>query len=193
MVYVTDAGKVETAYWNSQLKRLSVDGRRIKVTRIVDYYHAAQRLTVLADALKFKADDQRQQWLKHMRSLMLEAKGLGRVLRSVSQKKRTLGLRQSKKSEADKAEAYLRRYKRYMNYEHLKSRDFPIGSGVVESACKQVVTERMKLAGMRWSREGGQKVMTLRCLLLSKIWNTVYDKWLRSKPTVTDFTEFQTV
>lgn len=191
VVYVTDAGKVETAYWENHLRRLTVEGRRIGVTRVVDYYHAAQRLTVIADALKFGTTDQRQKWLKHVRSLMLEPKGHGRMLRSVSEKKKQLGLRSSMIGDADKAEKYLRRYSDYMNYADLKSKGFPIGSGVVESACKQVVTERMKLAGMRWSREGGQKTMTLRCLLLSKIWNVVYHKWLSSKPAVSDFTNLQ--
>jgi hypothetical protein len=44
----------------------------------------------------------------------------------------------------------------------------------------------MKLSGMRWHREGGQHIMTLRCILLSKIWNKVYEKWLQSKPAVAD-------
>jgi hypothetical protein len=193
VVYVTDAGKIETAYWENELKRFSVDGRRIPITRVVDYYHAAERFTVIADALKFDGQQQRSKWLKHVRVLLREPNGHGRVLRSIATMTKRLGMKSSKADDAAKAEQYLRRYKPFMNYNQLKSRGFPIGSGVVESACKQIVSERMKLAGMRWSREGGQKAMTLRCLLLSKIWGAVYDKWLHSKPTVSDFTVLQTV
>lgn len=193
IVYVTDAGKIETAYWENELKRFTLDGRRIPITRVVDYYHAAERLTVLADALKFESQKKRSAWLKHVRGLLLESNGHGRVLRSIASMNKRLGLKSSKADDAAKAEQYLRRYKPFMNYNQLKSSGLPIGSGVVESACKQIVSERMKLAGMRGSREGGQNAMTLRCLLLSKIWQAVYDKWLDSKPTVSDFTALQTV
>lgn len=49
IVYVTDAGKIETAYWKNTLRRFFVDCVRIKITRVVDYYHAASRLTTIAD------------------------------------------------------------------------------------------------------------------------------------------------
>lgn len=65
-----------------------------------------------------------------------------------------------------------------MKYDEMKSKRFPIGSGVVESACKQIVSERMKLAGMRWKKPGAQAVMTLRCIKLSNIWKQVFGKML---------------
>ncbi|TWT56077.1 hypothetical protein CA85_45500 [Allorhodopirellula solitaria] len=62
----------------------------------------------------------------------------------------------------------------------------------MESACKQIVSERMKLSGMRWKKEGGQQTMTLRCLLLSGVWDAVYENWLQSKPTVGDLINLET-
>ena len=43
-----------------------------------------------------------------------------------------------------------------------RARGLPIGSGVVEAACKTLVTERMKRSGMRWREAGGQAILTLR-------------------------------
>ncbi len=37
-----------------------------------------------------------------------------------------------------------------------------IGSGVVEAACKTLVTQRLKQSGMRWSTGGAQAVLTPR-------------------------------
>lgn len=37
----------------------------------------------------------------------------------------------------------------------------PIGSGVVEAACKTLVSQRLKLSGMRWGR-GAQAILTAR-------------------------------
>jgi len=187
IVYVSDAGKVETAYWKNTLRKFFVDGVRIKITRVVDYYHASERLTTIADALKLgKGKAKRKEWLKHVRGLLLRPGGHGRVLRSIAKMRELYGYTSSGREDAEKAERYLRRYRRFMNYAAMKSRGYPIGSGVVESACKQIVSERMKLSGMRWHKEGGQRTMTLRCFLLSGIWDTIYKKWLAGKPTVND-------
>lgn len=187
IVYVTDAGKIETAYWKNTLRKFFVDGVRIKITRVVDYYHASERLTKIADALKFGKDKaKRLEWLEHVRWLLLQAGGHGRVLRSIAKMRELYGYKSSAADAAKKAEKYLRRYRRFMDYATMKSRGYSIGSGLVESACKQVVSERMKLSGMRWHKEGGQRTMTLRCILLSGIWDTVYKNLLVSKPTVSD-------
>ena len=48
-----------------------------------------------------------------------------------------------------------------MNYAALVKRGLPIGSGVVEAACKTLVAQRLKLSGMRWGR-GAQAILTTR-------------------------------
>jgi len=40
----------------------------------------------------------------------------------------------------------------------------PIGSGLIEAACKTLVTERMKRSGMSWLPKGGQAILTFRAL-----------------------------
>ena len=44
---------------------------------------------------------------------------------------------------------YFRRNRKRMDYAGAAERGLPIGSGVVEAACKTLVTERMKRSGMR--------------------------------------------
>jgi hypothetical protein len=58
-----------------------------------------------------------------------------------------------------------------MDYAAYRQAGLPIGSGTIESACKTVVQARMKQAGMRWSRDGAQAMLALRCLLLSDRWH----------------------
>lgn len=57
-----------------------------------------------------------------------------------------------------------------MNYFQLRQNNLPIGSGVVEAACKNLIGARMKKSGMRWTLDGGQTVLTLRSLILSNRW-----------------------
>ena len=148
IVYVSDAGKIETAYWKNVLRHLHVDGQRIRIDRIVDYYHASLRLTMIADALVLTSS-QRTQWLKRVRKLLLEPGGWGRVMRSISGMLQEHGIKPAEKDEFEKAKRYLHRYRKFMNYAEHRSQGSPIGSGIVESACKQIVSERLKLSKCR--------------------------------------------
>ncbi|MGH8533351.1 MAG: hypothetical protein ACREV1_11675, partial [Gammaproteobacteria bacterium] len=59
---------------------------------------------------------------------------------------------------------YFRRYRLRMRFAKAQAQNLPIGSGVVEAACKTLATERMKRSGMRWRHPGGQAILTLRAL-----------------------------
>ena len=66
---------------------------------------------------------------------------------------------------------YLWRNRRRIDYAAYRQAGLPIGSGTVESAAKTVVQQRMKQAGMRWSRPGAQAMLALRSRLLSDRWH----------------------
>jgi hypothetical protein len=55
-----------------------------------------------------------------------------------------------------------------MEYPEYLARGRCIGSGAVESACKTVVGQRLKLAGMRWGEDGAHEVCHLRALYRSE-------------------------
>jgi hypothetical protein len=182
-VYVTDAGKIETAYWKNVLRKFYVDGVRIQIERILDYYHASLRLTSIADALLLTTS-QRTEWLTRVRKLLLNPSGWGRVMHSIAGMVQKYGIKTAEQSNFEKAKRYLHRYRRFMNYAAYRSQGCPIGSGVVESACKQIVSERLKLSGMRWSHAGAQQIMTLRSILLSQTWPATFHQALLSHPPV---------
>lgn len=183
IVYVTDGGANETSYWRSVLSRFYVDGNRIRIDRTLDYYHASLRLTTIADCLKLSSQ-QRRTWLESTRKLLMEEGGWGRVMRSISTMKSIHCLKRGKSKDFWKAEKYLRRHRRFMNYSEQRERFCPIGSGIVESACKQIVSERMKLSGMRWKYDGMQQIMTLRSILLSQTWESTFKQVLLSSSPV---------
>lgn len=88
------------------------------------------------------------------------------------------GIKPAEKKEYETAKRYLHRYRRFMNYSEHRSQGSPIGSGIVESACKQIVSERLKLSGMRWSRVGARQIMTLRSILLSQTGSDTFQQAL---------------
>ena len=75
--------------------------------------------------------------------------------------------------EVKQAVAYLWKNRRRMNYAAYRKAGFPISSGTVESAAKTLIQQRMKQAGMRWSRDGAQAMLALRARLLSQRWHEI--------------------
>ena len=51
----------------------------------------------------------------------------------------------------------------------------PIGSGPVEAACKNIVKTRLCRSGMRWSRQGGQRILNFRCYVKSGLWKEFWE------------------
>ena len=68
-----------------------------------------------------------------------------------------------------------------MTYAEFRNRGLPIGSGVVEAACKTLVKQRMGRSGMRWSRQGGQPVLTLRAYVRSGRWDAFWKEYCTLK------------
>ena len=78
---------------------------------------------------------------------------------------------------------YFRGNRHRMGYADAKSKGLPIGSGVVEAACKTLVTERLKRSGMRWGPRGGQAILTLRSLVQSRRFEYAWPLLARSYRT----------
>ncbi len=54
-----------------------------------------------------------------------------------------------------------------MDYPKYKALGLPIGSGIVEGACKTLVKQRLDAGGMWWNPAGIQSIGTLRALYRS--------------------------
>jgi hypothetical protein len=58
-----------------------------------------------------------------------------------------------------------------MDYAAFREQGFFIGSGTVESACKQIVSMRMKRSGAQWSKTGASATAKARAAWLSNQWD----------------------
>lgn len=66
--------------------------------------------------------------------------------------------------------AYLRRNQPFMDYQRYLALGWPIGTGVVEGACRHLVKDRFEQAGMRWSLPGAQTMLDLRTVAFNGDW-----------------------
>lgn len=69
-----------------------------------------------------------------------------------------------------------------MRYATYRRQKLPLGSGITEAGCKIVFTQRLKRSGMSWTIEGGQLILDLRVIRLSRVWEQVHQRHLLSKP-----------
>ena len=57
-----------------------------------------------------------------------------------------------------------------MRCDRCRKLGLPVGSGVVERACKQIVGSRFKRAGWRWSKAGANALLAIKCCLENRLW-----------------------
>jgi len=192
LVYITDAGYHPTDYFDNVLTSLDDPhhpGRRLRWTRIVDFFHACEYLADLANAL-FRDARASHAWLKRMRHwLKHEWRAVFRILHSAAKHCSLRKLPKARQEAYDKAYNYLNTHQESMDYCEYRRLGFPIGSGVTEAACKTVFTQRFKESGMTWYLEGGQTILVLRLAELSGVWNAVYADFLQSRPTAIPVTK----
>jgi hypothetical protein len=179
MCYVTDCGDNETAYYRGVLRRMTHPrtGEALSWQWVVDYYHASQRISTMAEAL-FGACPRANRWVRKMRRLLLKKGGVRRLLLSAAALRGMASLGKKRASDFQKAYDYLRSRTKHMRYDQYRRVGMPIGSGVTEAACKTIFTQRLKLSGMRWKKAGARTILALRVVLLSGVWEATYARVL---------------
>jgi hypothetical protein len=130
----------------------------------VDFFHAAEQLKAAFDAAYGENHPKGQaQFGKNRHVLRHDLDGVDKVIRALAY----LRSKHPRRQRITEVLGYFRRHRRRMDYAAAALCALPIGSGVVEAACKTLVTQRMKCSGMRWRHEGGQAILTLRSLVQS--------------------------
>lgn len=167
---ITDAHKSISGYLNDNP---AFEGYH----RIIDFFHASEHLSHLAEAIHGKSSQNAKTWyLKYMDILKNEKGGVSKLIRSVDYYLRSKSFNKARKQEIKKHLGYFKRHKKFMDYAVYKEKGWPIGSGVIEAACKSVVKQRMCRSGQRWSIEGGQAILNLRSIVKSERWDSFWNE-----------------
>ena len=138
-------------------------------TQILDFYHAKEHLCEFAlNYFTDRAD--RSRWIEKQCRTMLE-QDVGKVIGILQE----LPPGPSRKTEKQRHRliAYYNRNRKRMRYSAFIKRELLIGSGAIESAHRNVLQQRMKLSGQRWTREGFQQVANLRVVHKSDNWDRI--------------------
>lgn len=137
-----------------------------RCVEILDWWHAVERLWTVAHHGFGAESSQANAWVAAQKKLLAESR-LRQVIRNI---RRLFPPQRPLPDPVRTAILYLFRNRWRMRYKQFRQAGYPIGSGTVESGCKLVAQQRLKQAGMRWSRKGAQAVLALRSFLLSDRW-----------------------
>ena len=129
-----------------------------EATQIVDLFHARELLHDVARQLESMLLDHKDQWL----AARLEDLDYGDI-DGICRAAQVVPLEEVKKDEPDTGLGYLENNAPRMRYHWFRQRGLFVGSGLVESGCKAVIGQRLKLSGMRWTTGGADVIATPRC------------------------------
>jgi hypothetical protein len=126
---------------------------------ILDFYHAAEHLNAAVASVYGDGTVEARKRYEGLRfTLREEPDGAEKVIRALDY----LRKRHPRNQTLVRELAYFRNNRHRTRYQQFAAQGLPIGSGVVEAACKTLVTQRMKQSGMRWEEKGGQAILTVR-------------------------------
>lgn len=138
-----------------------------KAIQIVDWYHAEEHLEVVAKAA-FPQELQRTHWLEGVKQALWDGQ-VEEVIAACEVLAASCEL-------ARKAIHYFYTNAERMRYGRFRQAGYMIGSGTVESGCKQIVTHRLKLPGAQWTVQGAVQTAKARAAWLSGLWQNLCDQ-----------------
>ena len=138
----------------------------------LDFYHASEHLSEAMAAAYGEGTPAYHKRFETLRAVLRDdPKGPDKVIQALCR----LRTRYPRRQVIHRAVAYFREHRHRMPYAHLRTQNLPIGSGVIEAACKTLATQRLKRSGMRWRQAGGQAILTLRSLCQSDRFERAWD------------------
>lgn len=131
--------------------------------QIVDFFHAMEHATEVVEALFGKGSPEGKKRQRHWAKRLLKNGVQGLIDQT---RKESCGKPQAEAVE-EKLGYFINNVKR-MQYGTFRQKGYFIGSGVVEAGCKTVIGSRCKQSGMRWSEQGAENILALRCIHASR-------------------------
>jgi hypothetical protein len=139
---------------------------------ILDFYHAAGHLWRAATAL-FDTQTEQLNWFKRWRHALRHGQH-PTVLAMLTSLVNTDLFKGKTLTTLLQVQAYFQRHHAHIRYQHFDNQHLPLGSGMVESACKWLIQQRFKGVGMRWSEDGFNHLLILRLAWVNQRFDNLF-------------------
>jgi hypothetical protein len=142
---------------------------------ILDLFHVLEYLWKAAWCFFDEASEKEraEAWVEAKLRALLEGR-VAAVIRGLRALATRRGLRGRARKTVEQVAGYLEHNRERMKYDEYLAAGYPIGSGVVEGACRHLVKDRLERAGMRWRRQGAQAMLDLRATYLNGEWEAFW-------------------
>jgi hypothetical protein len=138
----------------------------LRVTLILDLLHVLEKLWKAAYVFHAEGSPEAELWVldRTLRILFGEVSQVVKGIRQSVTKRRLFG---AKRKALCGVADYLYRNRSRMRYDEYLASGWPIASGPVEGACKNLIKDRMERSGMRWTEQMAEAIVQLRAIYLS--------------------------
>lgn len=149
---------------------------------IIDLYHVMEKLWKGAHCFHRDSSIEAEAFVNRYLRMLLEGKvdHVRGVLQRFLQQKT---LTPTKRANLQEVISYLKTNRERMRYDIYLAAGYPIGSGVIEGACKHVIGDRFCGSGMRWEIEGAQPLLDLRVTHLNDQWDQFIHHRIQTEQT----------
>lgn len=155
-----------TWIWDrAKLMLLSLGVAEEKITEAVDYYHAVEHITRILYNFSKKqlSPKQKKALFKELKSDLYN----GRIDQIIEKISKIANGRKRILKELD----YFKKNEHRMQYHSLRTRKFPCGSGIVESAIRRIINLRFKSPSTFWEVKNAEKLIFLRAVFMANRWD----------------------
>lgn len=154
--------------WN-QAQEHFYDGQQV-----VDWYHATEHLADVAKGLHGEGTLAARRWYRAAQKTLYQ----GHAARIAQYLLKKAAAHPELAEYLQREAGYLEEHKRRMQYQEFREDGYVIGSGTVESGCKQFKA-RFCGPGMHWSRPGLERLIPIRAAVLGacfdQVWEAAYN------------------
>ncbi len=147
---------------------------------VLDIFHVLEHLGKAALCFYDEGSPKARQFVTERLKMLLVGRAgamIGGLKQMVSKHK----LSSAKKHSLEQVIGYLERNRKHMRYEICLAKGYPIGSGVIEGACRNLINDRLELTGMSWTIQGAESIMRLRAVHINKNWDTFWQYRCKSE------------
>ena len=134
----------------------------VEVVDILDIVHVSSYVWKAAKV--FHTDAKQQEAFAADRLLAILRGEVKNVIAGLRRRATTAGLSEADAKAIATVCGYFENNAHRMRYDEYLSAGYPIATGVIEGACRHVIKDRMEQGGMRWTLEGAQAMLNVRCV-----------------------------
>jgi hypothetical protein len=136
---------------------------------VLDIFHVLEYIAQAAHCFHKEKSPEARKFIRERLKMLLTG-NVGKMIGGLKQTLTKRSLSKSQKYTLNKVIGYLERNKQHMPYDVCLERGYPIGSGVIEGTCRNLINDRLELTGMRWTIQGAESIIRLRAAYLNKDW-----------------------